>query len=58
MDFVWDGIKFKRGGTYEVPATAKFLEFIKVGYLKEVIEQKEAKEELKTKEYKGTKKTK
>ena len=58
MDFVWDGIKFKRGGTYEVPTTAKFLEFIKVGYLKEVIEEKESKEVVKTKELKGTKKTK
>lgn len=64
MDFIHDGDRFKRGFTYEVNATPKILEFIKVGYLKEVeevkeeIEEKELKVEKKTKEFKGNRKTK
>ncbi len=60
MDFIHEGIRFMRGFEYEVKSTPKILEFIKVGYLKEVIEieVKEVKQERKTKEYKGTKKTK
>ncbi len=60
MDFIHEGDRFRRGFEYEVKSTPKILEFIKVGYLKEVevIEVKEAKEVVKTKEFKGNKKTK
>jgi len=64
MDFIHEGNRFKRGFEYEVKSTPKILEFIKVGYLKEVeevkeiIEVKEAKEVKKTKEFKGSKNTK
>ena len=63
MDFIHEGDRFRRGFEYEVKSTPKILEFIKVGYLKEVIvieviEVKEAKEVVKTKEFKGSKKTK
>ncbi len=64
MDFIHEGNRFRRGFEYEVIGTSKILEFIKVGYLKEVeevkeiIEVKEAKEEKKTKEFKGNRKTK
>lgn len=67
MDFIHDGDRFRRGFTYEVKSTPKILEFIKVGYLKEVevieeikeeITEKELKVEKKTKEFKGNRKTK
>jgi hypothetical protein len=53
MDFIHEGDRFRRGFEYEVKSTPKILEFIKVGYLKECIEVKEAKEVVKTKEFKG-----
>ena len=67
MDFIHDGDRFRRGFTYEVKSTPKILEFVKVGYLKEVevieeikeeITEKELKVEKKTKEFKGNRKTK
>lgn len=64
MDFIHDGDRFRRGFTYEVKSTPKILEFIKVGYLKEIeevkeiIDEKELKVEKKTKEFKGKVKTK
>ena len=64
MDFIHDGDRFKRGFTYEVKSTPKILEFIKVGYLKEIeemkeiIDEKELKVEKETKEFKGNRKTK
>lgn len=57
MDFIHEGNRFRRGFTYEVNATPKILEFIKVGYLNEV-EEKELKVDKKTKEFKGKVKTK
>lgn len=67
MDFIHDGDRFRRGFTYEVKSTPKILEFVKVGYLKEVevieeikeeVTEKELKEVKKTKEFKGKVKTK
>lgn len=58
MDFVWDGVHFRRNREYEINLTPKNKEFIKCGYFKEVIEEKEFKEPKKTKELKVSKKTK